>query len=280
MKAAKVKQICTQAFDQLVTEVERGESSQLKQYLNFMAKFHRYSFRNTLLILSQMPRASKVAGFCTWKRLGRKIRKNEKGIAIFVPLAHRKKTVDQLMQADEEKSELEAVQGYRVGHVFDISQLADCDKPLPEFSRVDGDPGLYLERLRDYVASKGIKLTFTHLYGTTQGYSAGGRIVLKSGLSQAQQMSVLLHEVAHERLHRNQDAKKLERKIVETEAEAVSYVVCSGIGLDLNTAHRDYLHLYDGDKKTLMQSLQRIQRTAAEILQAITETSAVESKNT
>jgi len=94
---------------------------------------------------------------------------------------------------------------------------------LPEFSQVEGDPGLYLDRLRGYVASKGIKLAFTHLYGTTQGYSAGGRIVLKSGLSQAQQMSVLLHEAAHELLHRNQDAKKLARKTVEVEAEAVRY---------------------------------------------------------
>jgi hypothetical protein len=29
--------------------------------------------------------------------------------------------------------------------------------------------------------------------------------------------------------------------------------------------------LYDGDKKTLMQSLERIQRTAAEILEAVTD---------
>jgi len=32
-----------------------------------------------------------------------------------------------------------------------------------------------------------------------------------------------------------------------------------------------YIQLYDGDKKTLMQSLERIQRTAAEILGAVME---------
>ena len=37
----------------------------------------------------------------------------------------------------------------------------------------------------------------------------------------------------------------------------------------MNTASSDYIQLYDGDKKTLMQSLERIQRTAAEILEAV-----------
>ena len=56
----------------------------------------------------------------------------------------------------------------------------------------------------------------------------------------------------------------------EAEAEAVVYVVCQGVGLDANTASSDYIRLYDGDTKTLMQSLERIQRTAAEILEAVT----------
>jgi hypothetical protein len=60
-----------------------------------------------------------------------------------------------------------------------------------------------------------------------------------------------------------------DKKVRETEAEAVAFVVCHGIGLDTNTAGSDYIQLYNGDKKTLMQSLERIQRTAAEILEAV-----------
>ena len=53
----------------------------------------------------------------------------------------------------------------------------------------------------------------------------------------------------------------------------LSGLIClsSNVGLDVNTASSDYIQLYDGDKKTLMQSLERIQRTAGEILEAIAD---------
>ena len=39
--------------------------------------------------------------------------------------------------------------------------------------------------------------------------------------------------------------------------------------MDTNTASSDYIQLYNSDKDTLMKSLERIQRTASEILDAI-----------
>ena len=60
-----------------------------------------------------------------------------------------------------------------------------------------------------------------------------------------------------------------DKKVRETEAEAVAFVVCHGIGLDTNSASSDYIQLHNGDKETLMQSLERIQKTAAEIIGAV-----------
>ena len=71
-------------------------------------------------------------------------------------------------------------------------------------------------------------------------------------------------------LHQDPADRPEEKTVREAEAEAVAYVVCQGIGLDVNTASSDYIQLYDGDKTTLMQSLERIQRTAAEILGVVT----------
>jgi hypothetical protein len=62
-----------------------------------------------------------------------------------------------------------------------------------------------------------------------------------------------------------------DKKVRETEAEAVAFVVCHGIGLNTNSASSDYIQLYNGDKETLMKSLERIQKTASEILQAVTD---------
>jgi len=55
-------------------------------------------------------------------------------------------------------------------------------------------------------------------------------------------------------------------RIRETQAEAVVFVVCRGVGLKTNTAAADYIALHNGDKKTLAESLSVIQETAAKIL--------------
>lgn len=80
----------------------------------------------------------------------------------------------------------------------------------------------------------------------------------------------MVHELAHEMLHQDPVNRPKDKTVREAEAEAVAYVVCQGIGLDVNTASSDYIQLYDGNKKTLLASLERIQRTAAEILEGVT----------
>ena len=47
-----------------------------------MGRFRRYSPRNLLLILRQRPDAKHVAGFHTWRKLGRAVRRGERGIRI------------------------------------------------------------------------------------------------------------------------------------------------------------------------------------------------------
>lgn len=49
----------------------------------------------------------------------------------------------------------------------------------------------------------------------------------------------------------------------------MAFVVCQAIGLDTSTAMSDYIQLYAGDTGTLAQSLDFIQKTAAEIIAAI-----------
>ena len=171
---------------------------------------------------------------------------------------------------DQQDRKEEATLAFKTAYVFDISQTDG--KPLPDFARVNGDPGAYTERSRQYVTSKSIVLGHSESIGSAEGVSAGGLIKLKKGLTSAEELSVLAHELAHEILHRDRDNMPKEKKVRETEAEAVAFVVCHGIGLDTNSASSDYIQLYNGDKKTLLQSLERIQRTAAEILGAVMDT--------
>jgi antirestriction protein ArdC len=267
MKRDEVRKIARQAFDQFVRDVEGGKSDTLQAYLKAMGRFHRYSVGNAILIQLQKPNATHVAGFRAWQRLGRHVKKGEHGIAIMAPVVYRRKA--QADDTDEgENADDELVTTFKTAYVFDISQTDG--KPLPEFARAQGDPGVYLERLEGFIAEKGIKLERRESLRMAEGVSTGGTILLKASLAPAEEFSVLVHELSHEMLHQDPADRPQEKTVREAEAEAVAYVVCQGIGLDVNTASSDYIQLYDGDKKTLMQSLERIQRTAAEILEAVT----------
>ena len=121
-----------------------------------------------------------------------------------------------------------------------------------------------------YATSQGIKVEFSDALVSAHGLSAGGMIVVRKGLSPAEEFSVLAHELAHELLHRDED-EPLSRTIRETEAEAVAFVVCQAIGLEAVNAAADYIQLYQGSKETLIESLQRIREAAVEIIEAITK---------
>jgi len=262
MKGAARTELMERAIGGLIAAVEAGHSARLTAYLSMMARFHRYSLGNVLLIAMRCPQASHVAGFRTWQRLGRRVRKGERGIRILAPIVHRPRNAD---------DDSECVVAFKTVCVFDVSQTEG--KPLPELGRAGGDPGDYIERLKTLVAGHGVELEYGNLAAGVDGWSGGGRIEIRRGLSRAEEFSVLVHEFAHEVLHRN-EADRVARTVRETEAEAVAFVVCEAIGLDTNMAASDYIQLYDGNRDTLLASLGRIQSTAGRIIAGLTSSEA------
>ncbi|MGC9973637.1 MAG: ArdC family protein [Bryobacteraceae bacterium] len=141
MTTDQAKQLAENALSALIETLEKGQSEALRNYLAAMGRFRSYSFRNCLLIASQMPDASRVAGFQTWLRLRRHVRKGEKGTVILAPMVGRKRVdEDDLGDTDETR-----VFGFRAAHVFDISQTDG--EPLAEFAETKGDPQDFTERL-------------------------------------------------------------------------------------------------------------------------------------
>lgn len=263
MKAEEAKKLADQALDQLTSAIGQGKSDALTQYLAAMGRFHEYSWSNVMLILSQKPDARKVAGFNTWKKFDRFVKKGEKGIVVIAPMLIKPKEARDTGDAKDNDSILR----FKAVYVFDVSQTDG--EPMPEFARVGGNPNGHTDRLKKLVADKSIQLEYSADIGSAHGLSHGGKITLRTGLSPAEEFSTLVHELAHEILHRGDRRMETSKTIRETEAEAVAFVVCQAIGLDTNGAAADYIQLYDGDKETLALSLGHIQRTAAEILAAI-----------
>lgn len=259
MKTEQVKQVTDKALEQLITALEQGQSATLTRYLGAMARFHRYSFNNVMLIYTQREDASHVAGFHAWRKLNRFVRKGEKGILILAPMIF-KHAETESAKADEEKTILR----FKAAYVFDLAQTDG--EPLPEFASVHGDPADHLERLKQFVAGRGISLEYSESIAPARGVSRGGSIALLPGLSPADEFSVLSHEIAHEMLHRGERRTSTSKTVRETEAEAVAFVVCQSIGLETGTAASDYIQLYSGDRATLAASLEFIQHTACEII--------------
>ena len=160
-----------------------------------------------------------------------------------------------------------SVVGFRAVYVFDESMTAG--NPLPQIGSISGDPGEHRERLVQFVREQGIALEYSTDIAPAKGVSKGGEIKLLPGQSPAETVATLVHEIAHERLHRTERRASTTKRIRETEAEAIAFVVCQAIGLETGTASVDYISLWNGDA-AVVESLELVQHTAAEIIAAIT----------
>ena len=145
--AERAKQIINRALDTLAAALERGHSEGLRQHLRAMARFHRYSIGNLMLIVSQKPEATHVEGFRTWLKFGRRVRKGEKGILIRAPYAVRRK------DAGEEDGQ--TFIGFKAAYLFDISQTEG--EELPAIGRASGEPGANIEALKDFAKLRNIE---------------------------------------------------------------------------------------------------------------------------
>ena len=251
----------------LIEQLEAGHSEALTNYLTAMSRFHNYSFGNILEIARQMPTATRVAGFWTWKNLGRSVNAGAKGIRILAPIVGVKRKPDAEAEKDITKQNTRAILGFRNAYVFDISQTNGID--LPALHEVSGDPGENIDRLAAFLKGQGIGLSYNDRIAPALGMSYGGRIVLLPGQTKAEEFSTLVHETAHEMLHKAERRTATTKTVRETEAEAVAFVVGKAVGLVNGSASADYINLYHGNASLLAESLEVIQQTSAVILAAL-----------
>ena len=275
MRIDEARRLAEVKIEALAQELERGQSDTLKAYLAAMAKLPRYSVHNLLLIMAQRPGAQQqCAGLKAWNRLGRYVRKGEHGIMILAPVVRRRQlrptapTEPEKTDDSGSRDREGIVTSFRRVFVFAEDQTEGA--PLPQPACVDGEPGVYYERLVQLMADRGITLTYASALGKAHGLSTRNRIILRDDLHPGERFSTAVHELSHILLaHHVRDDARATATVHETEAEAVAYVVCQAIGLETNTAAADYLLTWGGDPALLAARLERIQRTAAEIITAI-----------
>jgi hypothetical protein len=250
----------------LIEQLEQGMSDTLTAYLNAMSRFHRYSFGNILSIARHRPDATHVAGFHTWRELGRYVMKGQKGIPIQAPMMGAKRQRDE-QPAEQDGKPTPRLIGFRTVYVFDVSQT-DGDE-LPEPAKVTGEVGECRELLFSFLGRQDIEIEYNEAIAPAQGVSYGGRIALLPGQAPAEELATLIHEAGHELLHRGDRRAATTRTVRELEAEAVAFVVGQAVGLQMGTTSADYIKLYNGNPEMLAESLEAIQSASAVILAAI-----------
>lgn len=247
-----------EGIETLSKELEKGKSENLKRFLATAARFHRYSMNNLFLIMSQAPTATRVAGYQTWQSLGRQVLMGSKAIKILAPRKGKRQVVK-----DGETVNHESLYFVTV-NVFDVSQTGGDE--LPGIFRANGDPGKHLGALESFITSKGITLSNASNLQGALGVSQGGSIEVLDSLNPTQRFTTLVHELAHEMLHRDEAQSNLSKAQKETEAEAVGYIVGQACDVDTLGQTADYVQLWAGDVKLFKACLGRIQKCAREIL--------------
>lgn len=261
---------------EITKQLEEGvkgvfDSEQYQKYLAFMGKFHRYSINNSLLIWLQRPDASYVAGFKTWQKMNRQVRKGEKGIKILAPCPHKftKEYIDDDGNLEEKEIQYTT---FRPATVFDISQTDGEDIPTI-CDELTGTVENFDELFEKLKSASPVPVEYEDIQNGALGYFNGMAIRIKSGMSQLQTVKTTVHEVAHALLHdrENGEEKDANRHEKEVQAESVAFTVCAMLGLDTTGYSFEYVANWSQGReaKELVASMEIIRKTANLIYEAV-----------
>lgn len=257
-------------MQEVLTTLEQGIESILtsegyQRYLKFASRFHAYSFGNVILVMCQRPDATQVAGFQTWKRLGRFVKKGEQGIRIMVPYKMK------IGSEEEEDDPRYVIRRFGVGYVWDILQTEGRTVPEPPpMKDPDGeheDAERITEQLTSFVSAASVTIVrdFT---GAQRGYwdPARREIGLRSDLTGISAVKTLCHEVAHFLAdHR----ATVDRADAENVAESAAYVALMHHGIDTSGYSFPYVAGWAKDMAVFRRNLSEVQRISHQMITII-----------
>lgn len=282
-------------MDSIMQSLESGveelfTSNRYQEFLKTMAKFHNYSFNNTMLIAMQRPDATLVTSYKNWQSMGRQVMKGEKGITIIAPAPYKKMKEKEVLDENQrpimgtdgkpktEKVEV-TVPHFKAVTVFDIAQTSG--EPIQTLA-----PELLTAAVQDFDSFmqaiqkiSPVLIRFDEIDGNANGYyhNADKEIVIKKGLSESQTLKTAIHETAHAKLHDREIMESLgvekDRLTKEVEAESVAYCVCSSFGLDTSDYSFPYIAGWSSSRemKEMKASMDVIRKTAGEMIDQLTE---------
>ncbi len=196
--------------------------------------FHAYSASNCMLIALQCHQRGivpeHIAGFHTWIKLGRAVRKGENALRILAPITVKQR--DKLSDETEERRVF-----FKTTFVFDVSQTDPISgvepAPLqPPCEPLTGDSHAHLlAPLVEFAASLGYAVAFQSIPGATGGWCdlKAKQIAVDADVPANAQVRTLVHEITHAL---GVDYAKYSRAQAEVIVDTTTLIVLGGVGLD------------------------------------------------
>lgn len=292
-KKEEIQKLTDGFLEKLDTYFTSEES--LKEHLRFMSSFHNYSVRNMILIDEQFQGARAVGSYNFWKEKGANVQKGEKGIKILVPTPveyfnRNGEWVQKRYANAKEKQgikngsiETEKKLFFKVGHVFEYTQtnarekgieVSDIFNKYHRDGSIENDKAMYnsLEKVADHLNVTILEQPKEEL-GTAKGasYPYLKEIALNPRNTDYENVTVLIHELAHAKLHTPETRDNYTTAEKEFQAEMVSYVVASHYDIDTEEFSLSYLHNWTNDKnlEDKEQLLREVKDTSKEFIEII-----------
>lgn len=261
-----------------------------KDVLLMMGNLGKYSITNQIYVLLQKPDATTIKGIHGWNALGRVIKKGEKGIKIIAPIKGNVKKED---ASNEKEEKVKVIKAYKPSYVFDISQTEGKENKtfkIDENATIE-DKESIIAGLNNVIREEGYAFRYASKEELGEGcYGLCNHkkkeILLLENMPDLQEIGTFIHECAHALAHNpykeNFDGlTSLPTKDVkEVEAESISCVVCSYLGLDTKDFNFAYISGWaDGDVSKFRKNIDAISRYSLKLTRSIDESLFKKRKN-
>ena len=288
----QIKKLTDQIEAGIKALFQSGDLEEYQAYLRTMSHFHHYSVNNQMLIFSQCPHATLVAGYQKWQnQFSRHVLRGEKGISILAPTPYKIKVEKEKLDPDTQLPLLDAdgntiteekevqIPMFRPVKVFDVSQTDG--KPLPErvqspVAELTGNVEHYEAFMEALRRVSPVPIEMKPLSNDLDGFFSPSEqsITLRDGMSEVQTVCAAVHEIAHSKLHdyaKQPNSQPKDSNTEEIEAESIAYTVCAYFGIETSANSFGYVATWSKDKdlKAFKDSLDTIRKTSSELISGV-----------
>ena len=288
----QIKKLTDQIEAGIKALFQSGDLEKYQAYLRTMSHFHHYSVNNQMLIFSQCPHATLVAGYQKWQnQFSRHVLRGEKGISILAPTPYKIKVEKEKLDPDTKLPLLDAdgntiteekevqIPMFRPVKVFDVSQTDG--KPLPErvqspVAELTGNVEHYEAFMEALRRISPVPIEMKPLSNDLDGFFSPSKqsITLRDGMSEVQTVCAAVHEIAHSKLHdyaKQPNRQPKDSNTEEIEAESIAYTVCAYFGIETSANSFGYVATWTKDKdlKAFKDSLDTIRKTSSELISGV-----------